>query len=170
MPSVIHSDQVKSEASSDSANTSEATLNDSEEDSDGSVESDSSATSPETSSKRKKRVPYKPSRSQKRSSYYSYCHGWLDCNAHWFSDIEVGSGVRKTSTSCQAPQSNCHSLRLRDGISNGVSLGHLWDYEIVATRYPCVYKNAPSKKLTIVLKDELEPPKSLSGKCPIIPF
>ena len=45
--------RVKSEASSDSANTSEAALNDSEEDSDGSVESDSSATSPDTGSKRK---------------------------------------------------------------------------------------------------------------------
>ena len=75
MPGVIHSDQVKSEASSDSANTSKAALNDSEEHSDGSVESDSSAASPESGSKRKKRVPKKPSRSQKRSSYCSYCHG-----------------------------------------------------------------------------------------------
>ena len=75
MPGVIESDQVKSEASSDSANTSKAALNDSEEHSDGSVESDSNATSPETGSKRKKRVPKKPSRSQKRSSYCSYCHG-----------------------------------------------------------------------------------------------
>ena len=57
MPGVIQSDQVKSEASSDSANTSEAALNNSEEDSDGSLESDSSATSTDASSKRKKRVP-----------------------------------------------------------------------------------------------------------------
>ena len=56
LPCVIQSDKVKSEASSDSANTSEAALNDSQEDSDGSVESDTSATSPETSSKRKKRI------------------------------------------------------------------------------------------------------------------
>ena len=53
MPGVIQRDQVESQASRDSANTSEATLNDSEEDSDGSVESDSSATSPDTGSKRK---------------------------------------------------------------------------------------------------------------------
>ena len=66
MPGVIQSDKVKSEASSDSANTSEAALNDSEENSDGSVESDSSATSSETVSKRKKRVPQKASRKAKK--------------------------------------------------------------------------------------------------------
>ena len=66
MPGVIQSDQVKSEASSDSANTSEAALNYSEEDSDGSVESNSSATSSEAVSKRKKRVPQKASRKAKK--------------------------------------------------------------------------------------------------------
>ena len=66
MPGVIQSDQVKSEASSDSANTSEAALNDSEEGSDGSVESDSSATSPDAGSKQKKRVPQKPGRKAKK--------------------------------------------------------------------------------------------------------
>lgn len=70
MPGVIQSDQVKS-AGSDSANspnTSEAAVNDSEEDSDsGSVESDSSTTSPEAAgSKRKKRVPQKPGRKAKK--------------------------------------------------------------------------------------------------------
>ena len=53
MPGVIQSDQVKSEASSDSANTSEAALNYSEEDSDGSLESDSIATCPDAGSKGK---------------------------------------------------------------------------------------------------------------------
>ena len=66
MPGVIQSDQVKSEASSDSTNTSEAALNYSEEDSDGSVQSDSSATSSETVSKRKKRVPQKARRKAKK--------------------------------------------------------------------------------------------------------
>ena len=66
MPGVIQSDQVKSEASSDSANTSEAALNDSEEDSDGLVEFDSSATSSDASSKRKKNVLQKQSRKAKK--------------------------------------------------------------------------------------------------------
>ena len=66
MPGVIQSDQVKSEASSGSANTSEAALNDSEEDSDGLVEFDSSATSSDASSKRKKNVLQKQSRKAKK--------------------------------------------------------------------------------------------------------
>ena len=41
-------------------------LNDSEEDSDGSVESDSIATSPDAGLKRKERVPQKPSRKAKK--------------------------------------------------------------------------------------------------------
>ena len=66
MPGVIQRDPVKYQASSDSSNTSEAALNYSEEDSDGSVESDRSVTSSEAVSKRKQRVPQKPSRKAKK--------------------------------------------------------------------------------------------------------
>ena len=72
------------------------------------------------------------------------------CNARWLSDIEVGSDFPKTSTCCQTPQSNCHSLRGGDGISNGVSLWislGLRD-SLVARRYPCVYGNALSNNRT----------------------
>ena len=56
----------------------------------------------------------------------------------------------------------------RERCLSWISLG-LRD-SLVTRRYPCVYEKALSNKLTIVLKNELEPLKSWSGKCPILPF